>query len=61
MKNCRIVFTIYHVYLFNKVAIHLCFNMAKIYTSYQFYIELITYNYLVSVTAGGPVSPRGHM
>ena len=31
-----------YVYLPNNVAIHLCHNMAKIYTSYQFYIELIT-------------------
>ena len=31
-----------YVYLSNNVAIHLCLNMAKIYTSYQFYIELIT-------------------
>ena len=31
-----------YVNLSNNVAIHLCFNMAKIYTSYQFYIELLT-------------------
>ena len=31
-----------NVYLSNIVAIHVCLNMAKIYTSYQFYIELMT-------------------
>ena len=31
-----------YVCLPNNVAIHLCLNMAKIYTSYQIYIELIT-------------------
>ena len=31
-----------YMYLSNNVAIHLCLNMAKIYTFYQFYIELIT-------------------
>ena len=31
-----------YVYLSNNIAFHLCLDMAKIFTSYQFYIELIT-------------------
>ena len=31
-----------YVYVPNNVAIHLCLNIAKIYTCYQFYIEFIT-------------------
>ena len=31
-----------YVYLSNSAAIHLCLNMAEIYTSYKFYIDLIT-------------------
>ena len=30
-----------YVYPFNNIAIHVCLNMAKIYTFYQFDIELI--------------------
>ena len=39
-KLSSIFHNISYVYLSNNVAIHLCLNMAKIYTSYQFYIEL---------------------
>ena len=36
----------------------------KCISSFAFYISsslFLYFNYLVSVTAGGPVSPRGHM